>query len=102
MTVFKTSITQLSDFIDGQLNYQENFLLRSSIYFLNCLSVSARLSTVLQACSTVAWSRLPIWDPMLAREALVNFLAKNMASCLACTIWRFLVLDCRVATSISK
>jgi hypothetical protein len=57
--------------------------------FLNCLSVATRLSTVLQACSTVAWSRSPIWEPMFAKEAFVNFLAKNMANCRACTTCLF-------------
>ena len=84
------------------LNYNESFLVKSSTYFLNCLSVEDRLSTVLQAWSTVAWSRFPIWDPMLAKEAFVNFLAKNIASCLAWTICRFLVFDCNVSTSIWK
>ena len=34
--------------------YKVSFWLRSSTYFLNCLSVKLRLSTVLHACKTVA------------------------------------------------
>lgn len=47
-------------FISEKLNkkltlyYKVSFLLRSSTYFLNCLSVLDKLSTVLQACKTVA------------------------------------------------
>ena len=36
------------------INYSDNFLLMSSTNFLNCLSVATKLSTVLQACNTVA------------------------------------------------
>src|SRR6478672_11046109 len=61
-------------------NYKESFLWMSSTNFLNCLSVDTRLSTVLQACNTVAWSRSPICEPMLANEAFVNFFAKNIAN----------------------
>ena len=32
----------------------------------------------------------------------VNFLEKNIASCLACTMYLFLVFDCSVVTSIWK
>jgi hypothetical protein len=65
--------------------------------FLNCLSVATRLSTVLQACSTVAWSRSPIWEPMFAK-AFVNFLAKNMANCRLYYV-SFLVFDCNISKS---
>jgi hypothetical protein len=58
--------------------------------FLNCLSVATRLSTVLQACNS-AWSRSPIWEPIFAKEAFVNFL-QNMANCRACTTCLFLFL----------
>jgi hypothetical protein len=34
--------------------YNVSFLLMSSTNFLNCLSVATKLSTVLQACNTVA------------------------------------------------
>ena len=34
--------------------YNDSFLLMSSTNFLNCLSVETKLSTVLQACKTVA------------------------------------------------
>ncbi|MNT99516.1 hypothetical protein D3C72_2423840 [compost metagenome] len=34
--------------------YSVSFLLMSSTNFLNCLSVETKLSTVLQACNTVA------------------------------------------------
>jgi hypothetical protein len=40
--------------------------------FFDCLSVATRLSTVLQACSTVVVT-IPIWEPMFAKEAFVNF-----------------------------
>jgi hypothetical protein len=35
-----------------------------------------KLSTVLQACNTVAWSRSPIWEPIFAKEAF-RFFAKT-------------------------
>ena len=37
-----------------RLNYTDSFFVKSSTYFLNCLSVDDRLSTVLHACRTVA------------------------------------------------
>jgi hypothetical protein len=54
------------------------------------LLIGSRLSTVLQACSTVAWSRSPIWEPMFAKEAFVNFLKKT---------WLIVVLVLRVFSS---
>ena len=54
----------------------------SSISVLKLLSTSIKSFTVLQACNTVAWSRLPISCPILDAELSVCFLAKNMA------IWR--------------
>ena len=38
----------------------------------------------------------------LYQDAFVYFFAKNIASCLACTICLFLVLDCNVGISIWK
>ena len=50
----------------------------SEIYPLNLLSVSAKLLTVLQAWSTVAWSLFPQCFPIIASELLVICLAKNI------------------------
>src|SRR5690554_6027969 len=71
--------------------YMVSFFSISSTYCLKFLSVSFRLFTVLHACSTVAWSLLPICAPMLASEYFVRFLEKYMVICRACTISRFRV-----------
>ena len=46
----------------------------------NCLSVSARLVTALQACKTVAWSRLPMYCPIFEVDISRYFLEKYIAT----------------------